>query len=149
MKKTVLIGVSSLVLATSVLAGCGKESSTVASGGTSQTISMSQVSKVTVNGDQLSEKELKQYIKEYMEIKESNILDLNLDTQSAIKNIALRDALLKDLGMTQEQFDKSFDENYKFTTEQNKKDPSRKITVQSKGLFLHQTLGGEYAKNIY
>ncbi|MDU9694059.1 hypothetical protein O0Q50_23025 [Priestia aryabhattai] len=146
MKKTVLIGVSSLVLATSVLAGCGKESSTAASGGTSQTISMSQVSKVTVNGDQLSEKELKQYIKEYMEIKESNILDLNLDTQSAIKNIALRDALLKDLSMTQEQFDKSFDENYKFTTEQNKKDPSRKITVQSKGLFLHQTLGGEYAK---
>ncbi|MEM4992522.1 hypothetical protein WKH56_08275 [Priestia sp. SB1] len=146
MKKTVLIGVSSLVLATSVLAGCGKESSTAASGGSSQTISMSQVSKVTVNGDQLSEKELKQYIKDYMEIKESNILDLNLDTQSAIKNIALRDALLKDLGMTQEQFNKNYDENLKFLKELKKRDPNDKATIQSKGLYLHQTLGGEYAK---
>ncbi|NGY88639.1 hypothetical protein F6Y05_37240 [Bacillus megaterium] len=49
MKKTVLIG-ASLVLATSILGACGKESSTSASGETNQSISMPEVSNISING---------------------------------------------------------------------------------------------------
>jgi len=139
MKKTVLIG-ASLVLATSILGACGKESSTSASGETNQNISMSQVSNISINGKKLSKKDIKQYKKNYMQ---DTYKKMNLDTQSVIKNIALEEEMLKDLGFTQEQLDKKYAEIVDFV----EKDKSKgDIDVIPQGYFLHQTLSKAYAK---
>ncbi|MFB8424784.1 hypothetical protein ACFC4S_22480 [Priestia megaterium] len=138
MKKPVLIG-ASLVLATSILGACGKESSTAASGESlNQQIALSQVSKVTVNGKQLSEKEVKQYKEEYMQDTRKK---LTQDNQSIIKNITLKEELMKDLGVTQEQLEKEFSLN----VERVKNGP-KGLSVSSKGLILHESLVKAYAK---
>ncbi|QJX80446.1 hypothetical protein [Priestia megaterium] len=139
MKKPVLIG-ASLVLATSIsiLGACGKESTSASGESSNQQIALSQVSKVTVNGKRLSEKEVKQYKDEYMQDTRKK---LTQDNQSVIKNIILKEELMKDLGVTQEQLEKEFSLN----AERVKNGP-KGVTVSSKGLILHESLVKAYAK---
>lgn len=134
MKKPVLIG-ASLVLATSILGACGKESSTAASGGDNQNITQSQVSNVTINGKALNEKEIEQYKKEYMQ---DSYKKLNRDTQSVIKNMVLKEALMKDLNVT----DKQIDEEVQTNIEQSKK---YKLKPATKSFILHSALAKGYS----
>ncbi|MGF9891068.1 hypothetical protein ABEX78_20640 [Priestia megaterium] len=138
MKKPVLIG-ASLVLATSILGACGKESSTAASGENSnKQIALLQISNIKVNGVQLSEKDVTKYKKEYMS--EDTYKKLNRDTQSVIKNMILKEALMKDLGVSQDDLDKE----YQRSVESVKKDPQ--LVVSSKSMILYKSFSKAYAK---
>lgn len=139
MKKTVLIG-TSLVLATSIsiLGACGKESTSASGGNANQQIALSQVSNITVNGVQLSEKDVTKYKKEYMS--EDTYKKLNRENQSVIKNMILKEALMKDLGVSQEDLDKE----YEASVESVKKDPQ--LVVSPKSMILHKSFSKAYAK---
>lgn len=135
MKKPVLIG-ASLVLATSIsiLGACGKES-TSASGETNQSISLFQASNVSINGKQISKKEIEQYKKEYME---DSYKKLNRDTQSVIKNMILKEALMKDLNVTDKQIDEEFQTHIEKSKEAG-------LNPGTKSYILHSALAKAYA----
>lgn len=137
--KKIVLGIASLTLATSILGACGKDdTSSKTSAETTQETSALSVSDVTINGKKLSNADVQQYKDEYMK---NLIKGKSKSTEATIKNIALKDALMKDLGVTQEQIDKE----YNTALEVVKKGP-KGVTAPSKGMVLHQTLAKAYAE---
>lgn len=138
MKKTVLIG-ASLVLATSILGACGKESSTA--NAENQKITQSRVADITLNGEHLSNKKIKEYKKEYVIFGKYG--NMNANTELLIKHMALKDAMMKDLGLTQRdidtQYEKALKEGSPSTTVNGKK-------IIAKGLVLEIAFDEAYAK---
>lgn len=137
--KKIVLGIASLTLATSILGACGKDDSASKAGAEEkQEASSVSVSDVTINGKKLSNTDIQQYKDEYMK---NSIKGKSKSTEAVIKNMALKDALMKDLGVTQEQLDKG----YKDTVEAVKNGP-KGVAIPSEGLYMHQTLAKEYAK---
>ena len=107
-------------------------------GNANQQIAVSQVSNITVNGVQLSEKDVTKYKEEYMS--EDTYKKLNRDTQSVIKNMILKEAIMKDLGVSQDDLNKEYEEGVKSV----KKDPQ--LVVPQKSMVLYRSFSKAYAK---
>ncbi|MEM4992680.1 hypothetical protein WKH56_09065 [Priestia sp. SB1] len=138
MKKPVLIG-ASLVLATSILGACGKESSTA--NAENQKITQSQVADITLNGERLSNKKIKEYREEYMQA--GKYVGMNKDTQAVIKHMILKDGMMKDLGVTQKDIDNIYEKAVKDGAPSVKLDGKK---VVAKGVVLEMVFEDAYGK---